>query len=100
VRGIDPRHAPRSAQKDRGVASRGNEVSLAVRTPRGLAVSVGCPHPGVEKILAWAAKGDSRSYTAIGGFHLVRTSREDIDGTADRFHRMPSSMCNGYRLER
>ena len=28
------------------------EVSLAIRTPRGLAVVVGCSHPGVERILA------------------------------------------------
>jgi len=28
-----------------------NEVSLAIRTPKGLAVVVGCSHPGVEKIL-------------------------------------------------
>jgi len=28
-----------------------NEVSLAVRTPKGLAVIVGCSHPGVEKNL-------------------------------------------------
>ncbi len=63
-----------------------NEVSLAVRTPRGLAVIVGCSHPGVEVILEKAAKIDSRLYTAIGGFHLVRTSRNDVEATVNELH--------------
>jgi 7,8-dihydropterin-6-yl-methyl-4-(beta-D-ribofuranosyl)aminobenzene 5'-phosphate synthase len=55
-----------------------NEVSLAIRTPRGLAVVVGCSHPGVEKILENAARIDSRLYTVIGGFHLVMTPEPEI----------------------
>lgn len=45
-----------------------NEVSLAIRTPRGLAVVVGCSHPGVEKIVEEAAKIDPRIHTVAGGF--------------------------------
>jgi 7,8-dihydropterin-6-yl-methyl-4-(beta-D-ribofuranosyl)aminobenzene 5'-phosphate synthase len=60
-----------------------NEVSLAIRTPRGLAVIVGCSHPGVEKILAEAAKIDPRIYTVAGGFHLVLTPQEEVRRTAD-----------------
>ena len=60
-----------------------NEVSLAIRTPRGLAVVVGCSHPGVEKILAEAAKIDPRIYTVAGGFHLVLTPREEVWRTAE-----------------
>ncbi len=63
-----------------------NEVSLVVRTPLGLAVIVGCSHPGVETILEEAAKIDSRLYTAIGGFHLVRTSRDDIEATVNELY--------------
>lgn len=48
-----------------------NELSLAVQTPKGLAVVVGCSHPGVENILAAAAKIDPHLYTVMGGFHLV-----------------------------
>jgi len=40
-----------------------NEISLAIRTPEGLAVVVGCSHPGVEKVL-----GNVRSSTP--GFTL------------------------------
>jgi len=63
-----------------------NEVSLAIRTSRGLAVVVGCSHPGVEKILENAAKIDSRIYTVTGGFHLVLTPREEIQRVAGILH--------------
>jgi len=59
-----------------------NEVSLALRTPKGLVVVVGCSHPGVEKILAEAAKLDSRLYTVTGGFHLVLTPQEEVQRVA------------------
>ena len=55
-----------------------HEVSLAVRTPRGLAVVVGCSHPGVERILENAAKIDARLFTVVGGFHLVQTQEAEI----------------------
>jgi 7,8-dihydropterin-6-yl-methyl-4-(beta-D-ribofuranosyl)aminobenzene 5'-phosphate synthase len=63
-----------------------NEASLAIRTPRGLAVIVGCSHPGVEKIVEEAAKIDRRIYTVAGGFHLVLTPHEEIQRTADTLH--------------
>jgi 7,8-dihydropterin-6-yl-methyl-4-(beta-D-ribofuranosyl)aminobenzene 5'-phosphate synthase len=55
-----------------------NEVSLAIRTPRGLAVVVGCSHPGVEKILEQAATIEPKVYTVTGGFHLVMTPDADV----------------------
>lgn len=63
-----------------------NELSLAIRTPRGLAVIVGCSHPGVEKILVAAAQIDTQLYTTIGGFHLVQTPRDEIERVADILH--------------
>ena len=63
-----------------------NEASLAIRTPRGLAVVVGCSHPGVERIVEEAAKIDPRIYTVAGGFHLVLTPREEIQRTADALY--------------
>lgn len=59
-----------------------NEVSLAIRTPKGLAVLVGCAHPGVETILAEAAAIDDRLYIVAGGFHLVMTPGEEIQRVA------------------
>jgi 7,8-dihydropterin-6-yl-methyl-4-(beta-D-ribofuranosyl)aminobenzene 5'-phosphate synthase len=63
-----------------------NEVSLAVRTPQGLAVLVGCSHPGVEKILDAAKQIDAQLYTAIGGFHLVMAPREEVDRVVSELH--------------
>jgi 7,8-dihydropterin-6-yl-methyl-4-(beta-D-ribofuranosyl)aminobenzene 5'-phosphate synthase len=59
-----------------------NELSLAIRTPEGLAVVVGCSHPGVEKILEAAAKIDPQLYTVTGGFHLVTSPREEVERVA------------------
>jgi 7,8-dihydropterin-6-yl-methyl-4-(beta-D-ribofuranosyl)aminobenzene 5'-phosphate synthase len=63
-----------------------NELSLVVRTPRGLAVVVGCSHPGVEHILEQAAKIDTRLYTVIGGFHLVATPQPEVERVATLLH--------------
>ena len=58
------------------------ELSLAVKTPQGLAVVVGCSHPGVEKILEQAAKIDPNIYTVTGGFHLVVTPQPEVERVA------------------
>jgi 7,8-dihydropterin-6-yl-methyl-4-(beta-D-ribofuranosyl)aminobenzene 5'-phosphate synthase len=55
-----------------------NELSLALQTPRGLLVVVGCSHPGVEKILGQAADIDERLYSVVGGFHLVRAPEPEV----------------------
>jgi 7,8-dihydropterin-6-yl-methyl-4-(beta-D-ribofuranosyl)aminobenzene 5'-phosphate synthase len=55
-----------------------NELSLVISTPKGLAVVVGCSHPGVEKILDRATRIDPRLYTVMGGFHLVRTPESEV----------------------
>jgi 7,8-dihydropterin-6-yl-methyl-4-(beta-D-ribofuranosyl)aminobenzene 5'-phosphate synthase len=63
-----------------------NELSLAVQTPNGLAVVVGCSHPGVENILAAAARIDPRLYIVMGGFHLVVTPEVDVRRVALALH--------------
>lgn len=63
-----------------------NELSLAVSTPKGLAIIVGCSHPGVEKILEAAASIDRNLYTAIGGFHLVMTPASEVRRVASVLH--------------
>lgn len=55
------------------------ELSLGVKTPQGLAVIVGCSHPGVENILASAAAIEPQLYTVTGGFHLVLTGLEEVE---------------------
>ena len=58
---------------------------MAVRTPRGLAVVVGCSHPGIEKVLEAATKIDARVYSVFGGFHLVDVSDAEVSGIVTRF---------------
>lgn len=60
-----------------------NELSLAVRTPQGLALVVGCSHPGVETIVESALAIDERIYTVMGGFHLVMATPADIGRAAE-----------------
>ena len=70
-----------------------NEVSLAVRTPKGLVMVVGCSHPGVENILEAAAGIDRRLYLVIGGFHLVMAPLDEVRRTA-------AVLDDGLKVER
>ena len=63
-----------------------NELSLAMRTPKGLAVVVGCSHPGIENILAAAAKIDPHLYIVMGGFHLVLAPEAEVQRVALVLH--------------
>jgi 7,8-dihydropterin-6-yl-methyl-4-(beta-D-ribofuranosyl)aminobenzene 5'-phosphate synthase len=60
---------------------------------KGLAVIVGCSHPGVENILKEASQIDSRIYTVTGGFHLVLTPQDEVQRTADMLY-------NAFKIER
>ena len=47
------------------------ELSLAVNTPEGLVLVVGCSHPGIEKIVEAAVAINPEIHLIAGGFHLV-----------------------------
>jgi 7,8-dihydropterin-6-yl-methyl-4-(beta-D-ribofuranosyl)aminobenzene 5'-phosphate synthase len=47
------------------------EIALALDTPEGQVIIVGCAHPGVEQILAAAGADSSRVRLLAGGFHLA-----------------------------
>jgi 7,8-dihydropterin-6-yl-methyl-4-(beta-D-ribofuranosyl)aminobenzene 5'-phosphate synthase len=47
------------------------ELSLAVNTPNGVVLVVGCSHPGIEKILEATASINPKIRMVAGGFHLV-----------------------------
>ena len=78
-----------------------NELSLAIKTPKGLAVIVGCSHPGIEKILAAAAEIDPKIYTLAGGLHLVDVSDQQITQIVSNFknkwgiERVAAGHCSG-----
>jgi 7,8-dihydropterin-6-yl-methyl-4-(beta-D-ribofuranosyl)aminobenzene 5'-phosphate synthase len=57
------------------------ELSLAIDTPDGVAIVVGCSHPGIDKIVEAAAKINPHVYFVAGGFHLVVAKDDEIDRT-------------------
>ncbi len=74
-----------SVQSDTPGTREMNEVSMAIKTPQGLVVMVGCSHPGIERILEVASKIDSRIYTVFGGFHLVDIADTEVSSMVTRF---------------
>lgn len=54
------------------------ELSLAIDTPDGVVLLVGCSHPGIEAIVAEAAKINKKIHMVAGGFHLVVASDDAI----------------------
>lgn len=63
-----------------------HELSLAIKTPRGLVVIVGCSHPGIENILAEASTIDPHISLIAGGLHLVTTVDQEIRRIAAALH--------------
>ena len=47
------------------------ELSLAINTPGGIVVIVGCSHPGIERIVEAASAINPKIHYVLGGFHLV-----------------------------
>jgi 7,8-dihydropterin-6-yl-methyl-4-(beta-D-ribofuranosyl)aminobenzene 5'-phosphate synthase len=62
------------------------ELSLAVNTPDGIVLVVGCSHPGIEAITAEAAKINPHIHFIAGGFHLVVAQDAVIDKVAASLH--------------
>jgi len=56
------------------------ELSLAIDTPDGIVLVVGCSHPGIDKIVEAATAIDPRIHLIAGGLHLVVAKDADIDG--------------------
>jgi 7,8-dihydropterin-6-yl-methyl-4-(beta-D-ribofuranosyl)aminobenzene 5'-phosphate synthase len=55
------------------------ELSLAISTPEGMMIVVGCSHPGIDKIVETAAKINPRIHFVAGGFHLVVSKDDEIE---------------------
>jgi 7,8-dihydropterin-6-yl-methyl-4-(beta-D-ribofuranosyl)aminobenzene 5'-phosphate synthase len=62
------------------------ELSLAIDTVDGIVLIVGCSHPGIEGIVAEAAKINPHIHFVAGGFHLVAASDPDIARIATTLH--------------
>ncbi|HEY8106749.1 MAG TPA: MBL fold metallo-hydrolase [Gemmatimonadales bacterium] len=62
------------------------ELSLAIRTPEGLVLLVGCSHPGIETILEAATSAGDHVHVLFGGLHLVTTPEPEIARIATSLH--------------
>jgi 7,8-dihydropterin-6-yl-methyl-4-(beta-D-ribofuranosyl)aminobenzene 5'-phosphate synthase len=62
------------------------ELTLAINSPAGLVLVVGCSHPGVEEILTAASALNSHVFMLIGGLHLVKTPDAEIERLANALH--------------
>jgi 7,8-dihydropterin-6-yl-methyl-4-(beta-D-ribofuranosyl)aminobenzene 5'-phosphate synthase len=69
------------------------ELSLAVRTPDGVVLVVGCSHPGIERIVEAATAIDKRVRLVFGGFHLPAAKDEEVSRIATALH-------DGFKVER
>ena len=77
------------------------ELSLAIKSPRGVVLGVGCSHPGIEKILEASTAVDKHVHLVFGGLHLVTTPDPEIRRLATALHdqwkvdRMAAGHCTG-----
>jgi 7,8-dihydropterin-6-yl-methyl-4-(beta-D-ribofuranosyl)aminobenzene 5'-phosphate synthase len=62
------------------------ELSLAIRTTAGLALLVGCSHPGIERIIEAASAIDPSVHMVFGGFHMPAASDAEISRVAGALH--------------
>jgi 7,8-dihydropterin-6-yl-methyl-4-(beta-D-ribofuranosyl)aminobenzene 5'-phosphate synthase len=64
------------------------EISLAIDTPEGIVLIVGCSHPTVEKIVAAAGEVIPHKpiHLIVGGMHLLSATDEEITRVATALH--------------
>lgn len=55
------------------------ELSLAISTPEGVVLVVGCSHPGIDKIANLASSLGQRIHLLTGGLHLVVANDQDVE---------------------
>jgi 7,8-dihydropterin-6-yl-methyl-4-(beta-D-ribofuranosyl)aminobenzene 5'-phosphate synthase len=77
------------------------ELSLAIKSPKGVILGVGCSHPGIEKILEASTAIDKHVHLVFGGLHLVTMPDPEITRLAAALHdhwkidRMAPGHCTG-----
>jgi len=64
-----------------------DEVLLAIDTPKGLIVLLGCSHPGMKNMLDFTTGQLKRPlYAVLGGTHLVEANEESLAKSMDYLH--------------
>lgn len=68
------------------------ELSLAIKSPHGVILIVGCSHPGVERIVQEAASIDHITFV-FGGLHQIQAPDPEVERIAAVLH-------DQYKIER
>ena len=63
-----------------------HELSLAINTPDGMVLVVGCSHPGIDKIVEAASTINPRIHLVAGGLHLVVAGDPEIGKIVTALH--------------
>ncbi len=70
-----------------------HELSLAIRTPDGVVLVIGCSHPGVEHIVQEASAIDPHIKILFGGLHQIQAPDPEVE-------RIATVLRNQYKLQR
>ena len=62
------------------------ELFLAINTPEGVVLIVGCSHPGIDRIVQAATAINPRVHLVAGGLHLVVANDQDIEKAVTALH--------------
>ncbi len=80
-----------------------DDLSLAIKTDKGLSIFLGCAHRGMINIINHFQQttGEERVYSVVGGTHLISASQERLDKTiADlkktEIQKLGVSHCTGF----
>lgn len=87
------------AQKPIGKVVKGNfeeddylidDSALAYQSSKGLVIITGCSHSGICNIVECAKKicGDDRIIDIVGGFHLLKPKKEQLQGTLEYMEKL------------
>lgn len=78
-----------------------DEISLGIKTDKGIVLIVGCSHIGIVNIISDVVKRiDIPIYMVIGGTHLIEADEERVDKTIEALHKfgiakIAASHCTG-----
>jgi 7,8-dihydropterin-6-yl-methyl-4-(beta-D-ribofuranosyl)aminobenzene 5'-phosphate synthase len=62
------------------------ELSLAIKSPQGVILIVGCSHPGVEHILQETSAIDPHVHILFGGLHQIQKPDPEVERIATVLH--------------
>ncbi len=62
------------------------ELSLAIKSPQGVILIVGCSHPGVEHILQETSAIDPHVHILLGGLHQIQKPDPEVERIATVLH--------------